>query len=86
MVSVIGVVTNQSEFGWKDVGLEAQLFDRSGKLIDAIQATDGGYGGIVILPHREAAFKIQTRAARNEADYANCKVTVCTAKDIMAWP
>jgi hypothetical protein len=80
-VFVVGVVTNKSEFAWKNVGLEAQLFDKSGKLIDVIQASDSGYSGIVILPHSEAGFKIQSKAARDESEYATHIVVVGTGKD-----
>jgi hypothetical protein len=37
-VSVIGVITNQSDFGWKEIAIEAQFFDGNGKMIDVIQA------------------------------------------------
>src|SRR5688572_16940349 len=35
-VTIIGVVTNQSELAWKEVNLEARCFDSAGKLIDVI--------------------------------------------------
>jgi hypothetical protein len=75
------VITNKSEFAWKNVGVEARLFDKSGKLIDVIQASDSSYGGTVILPHSEAGFKIQSKAARDESEYATHKVIVDTGKD-----
>ena len=80
-VFVVGVVTNKSDFAWKNVGIEAQLFDKSGKLIDVIQVSDSSYNGIVILPHSEAGFKIQSKAARDESEYATHKVVVGTGKD-----
>ena len=85
-VSVVGVVTNQSEFAWKNVGLEARLFGKDGNLIDVIQASDSSYSGVVVLPHAEAGFKIQSRATKNESEYATPKVLVGTAKDFNAWP
>jgi hypothetical protein len=85
MVSVIGIVTNQSEFGWKDLGMEAQLFDKDGKLIDVIPA-NGDYLGITIFPHSEAGFKIESKATKRESDYASHKVYVRVAKDIKTWP
>jgi hypothetical protein len=85
-VSVVGVITNQSEFTWKNVGLEARLFDKDGKLIDVIQASDSSYNGVVVLPHSEAGFKIQSKATKNESDYATHKVFIGTAKDFSAWP
>ncbi len=85
-VSVVGVVTNQSDYAWKDVGLEARLFGQDGNLIDVIQASDSSYGGVVILPHAEAGFKIQSKATKSEAAYASHKVFVGTGKDFNAWP
>jgi|SRR5277367_6650384 len=84
-VSVVGTVTNQSEFGWRQIGLEAQFFDESGKLIDAIQA-DGEYRGFDVLPHAEVAFKIEGKATKKESEYKSTKVFVRTGKDISAWP
>jgi len=84
-VSVVGIITNQSEFGWKHVGLEAQLFDKDRKLIDVI-SSDSDYGGITVLPHSEAGFKIEGKATKKESEYASHKVFVRTAKDIKAWP
>ncbi len=85
MVSVVGVVTNQSEFGWKNLGLEAQLFDKDDSLIDVIPA-NGDYRGVTVLPHATAGFKIESRATKKESDYASDKVYVRVAKDIRSWP
>lgn len=82
-VSVIGVVTNQSDFGWKDIGIEAQLFDGNGKMIDVIEA-GGTYAGFTVLPHSEASFKIEGRAIQKEQEYQSAKVFVRTGKDINA--
>jgi hypothetical protein len=85
-VSVVGVITNQSMFGWKDIGMEAQFFDANDKLIDAIQA-EGEYRGLDVLPHSEAAFKIEGRASHKEQEYHSTKVFVRTGKDIhSSWP
>jgi hypothetical protein len=84
-VFVFGVVTNKSEFAWKNVGLEAQLFDKSGRLIDVIQASDSSYNGVILLPHSEAAFKIQSKAARDESEYATHKVVIGSGKDFRSF-
>jgi hypothetical protein len=81
MVSVIGVVTNQTAFGWKNIGMEAQFLDGNGKMIDVIVA-DGGYWGFTVLPHSEASFKIEGRAIREEQEYKSTKDFVRTGKDI----
>jgi hypothetical protein len=85
-VFVVGTLTNQTDFAWKNLGLEARLFDKDGKLIDVIQASDSSYNGVVVLPHAEAGFKIQSKATKDESDYVTNKVFVGTAKDFNAWP
>jgi hypothetical protein len=80
-VTVVGVATNRSECSWKNVGIEAQFFDKSGKMIDDI-AADAEYRGFAILPHGEAAFKIEGKATRPASDYFTHKVFVRVAKDI----
>jgi hypothetical protein len=85
MVAVVGVITNQSPFGWKELGMEAQFFNGDGKLIDVIQE-EGEYNGFEIQPRSEAAFRIDRRAIRKEQEYKSTRVFVRTGKDISAWP
>ena len=85
-VFVIGVVTNKTEFAWKNIGLEARLFDRNGKLVDVIQTSESSYNGVVVLPHSEAGFKIQSKATKEESEYSTHKIIVGTGKDFAAWP
>ena len=84
-ITVVGTLTNQSDIGWKDVGVEAQFFDKSGKLIDVITVNADDYRSIVILPRGEAAFKIETRASHPASDYETNKLTVRWAKDVDNW-
>ena len=86
LVTVVGTLTNHSNISWKDVGVEARFLDKSGKLIDAITVNADDFHGVTILPHGEAAFKIEGRAARPQSDYANCKVSVRWAKETRAFP
>ena len=81
-VTVIGILTNRSNITWKDVGVEAQFLDKSGKQFDAITVNADGYRGTTVLPHGEAAFKIEGRAAQPESDYGTYKVIVRWAKDV----
>jgi len=81
-VTVVGTLTNHSDIAWKDVGVEAQFLDKSGRQFDAITVNADEYRGVTILPHGEAAFKIEGRAARPESDYSTYKVTVRWAKDV----
>lgn len=83
LVSVVGVVTNRGLFSWTKVGLEAQLFDGQGRLIDVVQTSD--YNGFPILPHSEAAFKVEVKAVREKSDYTSHKVIVRWAKDPRSW-
>ncbi len=85
LVTVVGVVTNRSEFGWKEVTLEAQMFDDDGALIDVISHSSG-YAGVTVGPHGQSGFKIEGRAAHEESSYASHKVSIRWAKDINDWP
>jgi hypothetical protein len=84
-VTVVGIITNSSDVGWKDVGVEAQFFDKSGKLIDAITVNSDDYHSVVILPHGTTAFKIEGKASRSASDYETNKLSVRWAKDADAW-
>jgi hypothetical protein len=82
--TIVGTLTNHSDVGWKDVGVEAQFFDKSGKMIDAITVNANDFRGVAILPHGEAAFKIEGKAARASTDYWTNKLNVRWAKDANA--
>lgn len=84
-VVVSGVISNGSSYSWKDVGVEAQIFDHDGKLIDVIPAPSD-YGGIVVSAHALAAFKIESRTGRQLRDYASHKAFVRWGKDVKTWP
>jgi hypothetical protein len=83
-VTVVGMLTNKSNVGWKEVSVEARFMDKSGKLIDVIPAQADSYREATLLPHGEAAFKVEGRAARPESEYDNYKVSVRWAKDVDA--
>src|SRR5437867_3959478 len=53
-VSVVGLLTNRSEFTWKEVQLEARYFDKDGKLIDTGLERNLFEN---VLPYAEAAFR-----------------------------
>jgi len=82
IISVAGTLTNQSDVAWKAVSVEARFFDQSGIQFDAIPANADSYREVVVLPHGEAAFKIETKAAQPAADYTNYKLAVRWAKDV----
>jgi len=81
-ITVVGTLTNHSDIAWKDVGVEARFLDKSGKQFDVITVNADEYRGVTILPHGEAAFKIECRAARPESNYDTYKVSVRWAKDV----
>jgi hypothetical protein len=84
-LTVVGTLTNHSNVGWKDVGVEAQFFNKSGTLIDAIPVNADDYRGVTLLPHGEAAFKIEGKASHPATDYVTNKLQVRWAKDVNAW-
>lgn len=84
-ITVVGTLTNYSNVSWKDVGVEAQFFDKSSKLIDAITVNASDYRGVTILPHGEAAFKIEGKASHPATDYETNKLNVRWAKDVDDW-
>lgn len=62
LIAIVGTVTNRSGIAWKDVGVEAQFFDKSGKLIDVISVNgDYSHGAVSLLPHDRAGFKVEGR-------------------------
>jgi hypothetical protein len=79
--TVVGTLTNRSDVSWKDVGVEAAFFDKSGKMIDAITVGSLEFNGQVILPHGVTAFKIEGKACRPPTNYWTNTVNVRWAKD-----
>jgi hypothetical protein len=82
-VSVIGMLKNNSDIPLDDLQLEAQFFDKDGKLLDV--GIHDGYSE-TIPASGEAAFKVYVYAARPEEDYGSFKVFVRSAKDARAFP
>ena len=79
-VSVVAIVTNQTNLAWKEIPLEARFFDRTGTLIDVAR----GYYGWALYPKSDAAIRIQTDALRPFADYDSYKIYVGYAHDAHA--
>jgi hypothetical protein len=77
-ISVVGKIKNNSDVPWKDIYLEAQYFDSSGKMIDANGAEQYG---LTLPPHEEVAFRLRGAADRAERDYASHRVFVHSARD-----
>jgi hypothetical protein len=81
MAVVVGILTNNSDLAWKQVGVEVQFLDKAGKAFDVIPVKADDYSGIGMLPHAEGAFKVEGRAARPQAVYTNYNVVVRWAQD-----
>lgn len=81
LITVVGTLTNRSDVGWKNVGVEAQFLSKSGSVMDVIPVEHESYSGVVILPHGDAAFRIEGKAARPATDYDTYKLFVRWAKD-----
>jgi hypothetical protein len=77
-ITTVGLLTNSSEFAWKEVHLEAQYFDDNGKLIDT--GIERNFE-VVVMPHAEVAFRIRTLADKPESSYVSHKIFVRTAQD-----
>ena len=87
LLTVVGTVTNRSAVAWKNVGVEAQFMDKSGKLFDVfVVDADYYHSSVVVLPHGEAAFKIECKSARPASDCETYKLAVRWAKDAYTWP
>lgn len=81
VVSVAGILTNKSGTAWKEVGVEVQFLDKSGKVFDVIPAKANDFSGIGMLAHAEGAFKVEGRVARPSDNYTNYSVVVRWAED-----
>jgi hypothetical protein len=79
-LTVVGVITNHGKLDWKDIGVEVQFYDNSGKMIDVIPSK-GSYSTFGIVAHNQSGFKVETKAARPQSDYATHKVFVRWAKE-----
>jgi hypothetical protein len=77
------MLQNSADIPLDDLQLEAQFFDKDGKLLDV--GTHAGYSE-TIPASGEAAFKVYVYAARPEADYGSFKVFVRSAEDARAFP
>jgi hypothetical protein len=77
MVNVVVIVTNKSEVAWKNIQTDVRFYDKSGTLIDA----GADWGGGVISPHGELAFRIRTQPGRSLSEYDSYKIYVRAARD-----
>ena len=76
-VHVVAVVTNQTDFAWKDVQLDVRFFNKAGTLIDARTFMNVS----TIFPHGDSAFRINADPIHPLADYDSYKIYVRSARD-----
>ena len=85
VVSVIGMLKNDSDLAWKRVELEVQLYNSTGELIDV--GTDRWQRYVSeIAPQGEIAFKMRLVAEFPVKDYASYKLFVRGATDARSFP
>jgi hypothetical protein len=80
-IYVVGIMTNQSEYPWRDVEFECRFFDTNGILVDAAPAR----GSFVIEPKIETAFRVSIIPARGTNDYASYRISISTARNPRSW-
>lgn len=85
-LTVVGTVTNRGDRAWKSVGVEVRFYDQAGKMIDVIAVDGESYRGVALLPHSDAGFKVQGKAARPVAEYGSYKASIRWGKEADAWP
>jgi hypothetical protein len=76
-VSVIAVVTNQTDMAWRETEIDARFFDKAGTLIDIGR---GEYYD-TLYPKTDGAIRINAGMLRPLADYDSYKIYIGSAKD-----
>jgi len=74
---ITGILTNQSEFAWRDIELQCRFFDAKGQLVDAAHP----HAGLTIQPHDDTAFRAVVTPGRATNDYASFRISVSTARN-----
>jgi hypothetical protein len=77
IVSIVAMVTNQTDLAWKQIPLEVRFFDKTGRLIDV---GERDYFD-TLYPKSDGAIRINTEALRPLTDYASYKIYVGGARD-----
>lgn len=76
-IYVVGLLTNRTDVGWKDIQLDVRFFDKSGQMIDAMS-------GMILataLAHSEVAFRKAVTPGRPLSDYDSYRVYIRFARD-----
>ena len=76
-IYITGILTNRSEFAWRDIELECRFFDTNGQLLDAAHP----HVALTIRPHDDTAFRVVVTPGHATNDYASFRLSVSTARN-----
>ncbi len=76
-IYITGILTNQSEFAWRDIELECRFLDTNGRLVDAAHP----HVALTIQPHDDTAFRTVVTPSHATNDYASFRLSVSTARN-----
>jgi hypothetical protein len=75
---VTGLLTNQSQFAWREPEFECRFFNSKGEMTDAANGTTF----LTILPSADSAFRVTVKPVRSSNDYSSFRVSVSNARNI----
>ena len=78
--TVTGILTNRSEFPWRDIEFECRFYDAAGQLIDA--ASPRSF--LTIRTNDDAAFRVTVNPAAPTNAYDHFTLTVTHARNLRA--
>lgn len=76
-IYLTGILTNQSQFAWRDIELECRFLDTNGRLVDAAHPRVA----LTIQPHDDTAFRAVVTPSHATNDYASFRLLVSTARN-----
>jgi hypothetical protein len=82
-ISIVGQIRNDSAFGWKELQLEGQFYNKSNRLVDV--RSEIIYAQ-TIRPGETNAFRIRGAADKPESSYVSYKVFIRGAREVREWP
>jgi len=85
VVSVVGVLKNESDVTWQKVVVEVRFLDPEGKLID-VGDNDKAVYYTSIIARGEAAFKVRSACDLPREKYADYRIRVRSARDARRFP
>jgi len=80
-VSIIGTISNKSQFIWENFYFEVKLYNDSNELIDSL--SDNSYD-LVVLPNSDSTFKISGKADKPKESYDHFEIILKKAREANA--